>query len=128
MRRFAWFDCLRFVAIFLVMCAHSPDIWKRMPVETGAPFLFLQLIGWVGVDLVFVLSGFLVSGLLFDEHDATGALNIKRFLIRRGFKIIPAFYVLVIVTAIRDAIVIPEFKPDHIFHDIFFLQSYRVGS
>lgn len=128
MRRFAWFDCLRFVAIFLVICAHTPDIWKQMTVPLGPSFLFMQLIGWVGVDLFFVLSGFLVSGLLFDEHDATGTLNIKRFLIRRGFKIIPAFYVLVVAGVIHDVIVVPEFKPDHIFHDLFFLQSYRNGA
>jgi len=128
MRRFAWFDCLRFVAIFLVMFAHCPDISDHLPSGLGGIFLFLNLIGWVGVDLFFVLSGFLVSGLLFDEHDANGTLNIKRFLIRRGFKIIPAFYVLVIATAIYDAIVFHAFKPDHIFHDLFFLQSYRMGS
>ena len=128
MRRFAWFDCLRCAAIFLVMCAHSPDVWKQMSASVGSLFLFLQLFGWAGVDLFFVLSGFLVSGLLFNEHDATGTLNIKRFLVRRAFKIIPAFYVLVIITAIRDAIAIHEFKPDHIFHDITFIQGYRMGS
>jgi peptidoglycan/LPS O-acetylase OafA/YrhL len=128
MRRFAWFDCFRFVAIFLVMCAHAPDLWRNLPEVVGVPFLFLQLIGWVGVDLFFVLSGFLVSGLLFDEHDATGTLNIQRFLIRRGFKIIPAFYVLVFITAIYDWFAEHQFNPVHIFHDLLFLQSYRMGS
>jgi peptidoglycan/LPS O-acetylase OafA/YrhL len=126
MRRFAWFDCLRFVAIFLVMLTHSRDI--VLPGLLAMIWAVLHLIGWVGVDLFFVLSGFLVSGLLFDEHDATGTLEIKRFLIRRGFKIIPAFYVLIVITAVYDAIVLHKFKPDHIFHDLAFLQSYRMGS
>lgn len=57
-----------------------------------------QRVGWAGVDLFFVLSGFLVSGLLFAEYRRHGSLRIGRFLIRRGFKIYPAFYVLLAAT------------------------------
>ena len=128
MRRFAWFDCLRCLAIFLVMLTHCKDITPALPPFLGAIFTFFHLIGWVGVDLFFVLSGFLVSGLLFDEHDVTGTLNIKRFLIRRAFKIIPAFYVLVLITAIYDAIVFHKVVVVHLIHDILFLQSYRIGA
>jgi peptidoglycan/LPS O-acetylase OafA/YrhL len=49
--------------------------------------------GWIGVDLFFVLSGFLISSLLFVELRDTGTINIKRFLLRRGMKIYPAYYV-----------------------------------
>ncbi len=49
--------------------------------------------GWAGVDLFFVLSGFLVGGLLFREYRETGALNFRRFFIRRGFKIYPPFWI-----------------------------------
>jgi peptidoglycan/LPS O-acetylase OafA/YrhL len=48
--------------------------------------------GWLGVDLFFVISGALVSGIIFKEYLAEGRVNIKRFLIRRGFKIYPSFY------------------------------------
>ena len=51
--------------------------------------------GWVGVDLFFVLSGFLVSGLLFQEYQRHGKIRVGRFLIRRGFKIYPSFYVFI---------------------------------
>lgn len=47
--------------------------------------------GFLGVDLFFILSGFLVGGLLIDEHRKYGAINIPRFLIRRGLKIYPAY-------------------------------------
>jgi len=124
MRRFDWFDCLRCLAIFLVMFAHSgdysPPIWADL-------YRHARDISWVGVDLFFVLSGFLVSGLLFDEHDATGTLNIQRFLIRRAFKIIPAFYFLTMVTVIYEEIVSQKVVMVHLVHDIFFLQSYRPG-
>jgi peptidoglycan/LPS O-acetylase OafA/YrhL len=54
--------------------------------------------GWAGVDLFFVLSGFLVSGLLFNEYKKHGKVEVGRFLIRRGFKIYPAFYVFLLST------------------------------
>jgi peptidoglycan/LPS O-acetylase OafA/YrhL len=128
MRRFAWFDCLRCAAIFLVMLTHSRNIAPSLPPGLSDGFTFFNKIGWVGVDLFFVLSGFLVSGLLFDEHDATGTLNIRRFLIRRGFKIIPAFYVLTLITAIYDAFTTHRVVWVHVIHDVLFLQSYRTGA
>lgn len=56
--------------------------------------------GWAGVDLFFVLSGFLVGGLLFKELSTTGRLDVKRFIIRRGFKIWPSYYLFLAVLCI----------------------------
>ncbi|MBI2300788.1 MAG: acyltransferase, partial [Armatimonadetes bacterium] len=58
--------------------------------------------GWTGVDLFFVLSGFLVSGLLFREYQRYRELRGVPFLIRRGFKIYPAYYALILVTWVVD--------------------------
>ena len=55
----------------------------------------LETIGWAGVDLFFVLSGFLIGGLLFHEIHTTGHLDVKRFLIRRGFKIWPSYFLFI---------------------------------
>src|SRR5829696_725798 len=52
--------------------------------------------GWTGVDLFFVLSGFLIGGLLFSELKRSGRLDVRRFLIRRAFKIWPAYYVFLL--------------------------------
>ena len=73
-------DVLRGIAILLVLGAHFPcyEIWTR--------------IGWTGVNLFFVLSGFLVSGLLFDSLRSSGWVQARRFFVRRGFKIWPSFY------------------------------------
>jgi peptidoglycan/LPS O-acetylase OafA/YrhL len=128
MRQFAWFDCLRCAAIFLVMLAHCGDFSKALPPTVAVLFNDAQLISWVGVELFFVLSGFLVSGLLFVEHDRTGSLDIGRFLVRRAFKIIPPFYFLVLVTSIYDLTFRGSVNLTHLFHDIFFLQNYRAGA
>jgi hypothetical protein len=62
-------------------------------------YLFTRT-GWIGVDLFFVLSGFLISGLLFSEYKKRRAIGFKRFFIRRGLKIYLAFYVFLLLTAI----------------------------
>ena len=80
MGRLRELDFLRGVAIILVILRHI------------TLFPFTTRLGWIGVDLFFVLSGFLVSGLLFKEYLQFGNIQIKRFLIRRGFKIYPVYY------------------------------------
>lgn len=77
-------DVLRSAAILLVLLYHS-GIGTRL--GNG---------GWVGVDLFFVLSGFLISGLLFTEYKERGSISFKRFFIRRGLKLYPAFYVYIL--------------------------------
>ena len=55
------------------------------------------------MDLFFVLSGFLVGGLLFNELRGRGKLDVPRFLIRRGFKIWPSYYVYLAAVAVLMA-------------------------
>ena len=56
-------------------------------------------VGWAGVDLFFVLSGFLISGLLFTEWKTHHTISLSRFYIRRGLKLYPGLYVLLAATA-----------------------------
>jgi len=79
-------DVLRCVAVLLVLARHA------------SAHTFINEAGWTGVDLFFVLSGFLISGLLFAEYKKRGAIDFKRFFIRRGLKIYPMFYLLLLVT------------------------------
>lgn len=81
-------DVLRGVAVLLVLFRHLPGN------DASGPLRFIQSIGWTGVDLFFVLSGFLISGLLFSEFDKTGTLDVKRFWLRRGLKIWPSYYLV----------------------------------
>ena len=85
-------DFLRGIAILLVLAIHFHLEIPNTPV-LGPIFAFFNKIGWVGVDLFFVLSGFLVGGLLITELNKYGTIDPKRFLIRRGFKIYPLYYV-----------------------------------
>jgi len=105
-------DVLRGIAILLVLGYHYDyfTLWSRA--------------GWSGVDLFFVLSGFLISGLLFSEYKRSGRIDTVRFLIRRGFKIYPAFYVLMAVTAAHWLIFRGRIPVNKFLSSLFFLQDY----
>lgn len=95
-------DLLRGVAILMVLMFHQVVQFRS---EREVPWLASAFfrIGWTGVNLFFVLSGFLVGGMLLSEAEGCGKLNIRRFLVRRAFKIWPSYYVLLAVTAIQSA-------------------------
>jgi len=118
-------DVLRAAAILLVLVCHSR--YLREPTWD----LILWRPAWSGVDLFFVISGFLISGLLFSEYRRNRQVGFARFFVRRAFKIYPAFYAAVILTAL-PALIFAHGDYSRIWppllNDLFFLQSYREGS
>lgn len=77
-------DGIRAVAIAMVFCVHVGMPWA--------------LGGFVGVDVFFVLSGFLITRLLVKEHASTGRISIPRFYARRLKRLYPALLLLLGVT------------------------------
>jgi peptidoglycan/LPS O-acetylase OafA/YrhL len=122
--RLAGLDLLRLLAIVLVLGRHMPAPPPTWPVLWQSTFLAWQRGGWVGVDLFFVLSGFLVSGLLFAEYIARGQLSVWRFYIRRGWKIYPPFYALMAVTVIVNILSGYTISGYGLARELLFLQSY----
>jgi len=59
--------------------------------------------GFLGVDVFFVLSGFLITSILLTEIDKRGGVNFREFYIRRGRRLLPALYLLLAVVAIAAA-------------------------
>jgi peptidoglycan/LPS O-acetylase OafA/YrhL len=96
--RFAKVDALRGFALLLVLGRHLITIPNDLPLLFKTLLFTWREIGWIGVDLFFVLSGFLVSGILFVEQQRTGSVQIIRFLTRRGLKIYPSFYFFIAVS------------------------------
>ena len=111
--RYQGLDFLRGIAILGVLFRHLEiEAWIAGP-------------GGYGVDLFFVLSGFLVSGLLFSEYKRSGKVNAGRFLIRRGFKIYPSFYFFIFASIALFAFFFDSyFSRSAILSEVFFLQSY----
>ena len=56
--------------------------------------------GWLGVDVFFVLSGYLITTLLLDDHRATGAVVQARFWARRAKRLLPAVFLLLVVLGV----------------------------
>jgi peptidoglycan/LPS O-acetylase OafA/YrhL len=85
-------DVLRSIAILLVFTSHYGAGFQGLPWVQALP-MFKQ--GWTGVDLFFVLSGFLIGGQLWKEVKRTNSIQIGRFLLRRGLRIWPLYYAFV---------------------------------
>ena len=82
---------LRAVAILLVVCYHA-----GLPVTPG---------GYVGVDIFFVLSGYLITGLLKREIDTRGRIRFCAFYARRARRLLPAAASMVVVTLLAARLV-----------------------
>lgn len=117
MKRNPSLDVLRGVAILLVLGRHSTYLY------TSHYLYKWYSVGWTGVDLFFVLSGFLIAGLLFTEFKQTGRIDVRRFLIRRGFKIYPPFYCLIAITVLAS-LTVNRHVPARLLSDALFLGNY----
>ncbi|WP_294309433.1 acyltransferase [uncultured Chryseobacterium sp.] len=83
--KFYGLDHLRALAIILVFIYHYRMFHHPEWIDT------VGWIGWTGVDLFFVISGFLISGQLFREIREHGAIRLKIFFSKRFFRIIPPY-------------------------------------
>jgi peptidoglycan/LPS O-acetylase OafA/YrhL len=86
-------DILRGIAILLVFGRHL-ELARPEGIVGAFAWMWFQ-IGWLGVDLFFVLSGFLIGGLLVAELHNHGRIDVPRFLVRRGLKIYPPYFVFI---------------------------------
>jgi peptidoglycan/LPS O-acetylase OafA/YrhL len=81
-------DFLRAVAVLLVLVNHSGEY-------ALGPLLLAN--GGIGVEVFFVLSGFLISSMLMDELSETHRINFRAFYQRRAARLLPVFYAYLLV-------------------------------
>ncbi len=91
-------DGLRAVAVAAVVLYHLGLSW--MP---G---------GFLGVDVFFVLSGFLITTLLIEEMDREGRLDLKRFYVHRGRRLLPALWLMLFVVSTVSLVFLPAEVPE----------------
>jgi len=93
--RIAGLDGLRTVAVLVVFAGHY--LAAAFPNRHWLEFVFP---GMLGVTLFFVISGFLISSILFDEFRASSTIALSHFYIRRLLRLTPALWVYVTITLI----------------------------
>src|SRR5208282_2068106 len=109
MKKIPQLDAVRGLAVLLVLM-HNTDIY---------PSLHLGLIadnGWMGVDLFFVLSGFLITGILLDTKGSQG--YFKTFYARRCLRIWPLYYAALLFMFV----IVPSLRPSEA-HTVFDARS-----
>ena len=83
-------DLLRALAIVVVVIYHAGIMGFTLPNR-------IHRWGWIGVDLFFVLSGYLIGGQLLAEVARDNRLNLRRFYARRALRIMPAYLVILAI-------------------------------
>jgi len=89
-------DGFRGIAIIAVLGFHLAESWPSVPrlidpVSKG---------GFIGVDMFFVLSGFLITALLLREHQDTGSINFFKFFLRREIRLMPPLLIFLLTALI----------------------------
>jgi peptidoglycan/LPS O-acetylase OafA/YrhL len=104
---------LRAVAVGLVLLYHA-----RLPFMTG---------GFIGVDVFFVISGFLITGQLVRELETTGTISLVRFYARRAKRLLPATAVVLVATTALVLAFVPRIRWTDIGGDVVAAALYVVN-
>lgn len=123
-------DGVRGLAILMVMFYHMVVVEGVSPFDN---FILQSLqIGWCGVDLFFVLSGFLITGILIDTRKDNGFY--KKFYARRFIRIMPLYYALLIFSLIFIPLVdhpkaesFDRISGDEIYY-VLFIQNFSIAA
>lgn len=104
-------DGLRGIAILLVLWCHAPFLFRQLPEFSDqqtpwmlSPFWMMSLGGWIGVDLFFVISGFLITLILIRVKEVSGSLLV--FWGRRALRILP----LALLYLLALSVLLPRFE------------------
>ncbi|MCB0416975.1 MAG: acyltransferase [Bdellovibrionales bacterium] len=122
MNRVFSLDVVRGMAMAMVLIGHLSV--RGFPMYLPEPLASFQRMSWVSMEVFFALSGFLVSSLLFKEYSQTGKINFFRFLARRGLKIYPTYYVVVLCSA-AFYLTRGSFEWGRCLRSVFFLANYE---
>ncbi len=83
-------DGLRAIAVVAVMVYHANSTWLAG--------------GYLGVEVFFVISGYLITLLLIAEHERTGSIDLKNFWLRRFRRLLPALFVMMLLLTVWVAL------------------------
>ena len=82
--------------------------------------------GFVGVDVFFVISGYLITHLLIIEIEKSGSINLKSFFYRRVLRIFPAYYTYILAGVALAYFGVVEVLPGDVLHASSYMMNYHV--
>jgi peptidoglycan/LPS O-acetylase OafA/YrhL len=85
----------------------------------------LALHGFLGVDLFFAISGFLICGLLLQEYHTNGGISLRRFYIRRCFRILPPYYAVLVVICAVSILGVIHLNYSYLPSCLLFYRNYK---
>lgn len=114
-------DGVRGIAILIVMIYHLEWLMPTLHDYVKGGFL--------GVDLFFALSGFLITSILLNEYEKTSTISLKNFFIRRCLRLMPAFWFFVICLYLFGTYLLPEFQASLVYgrHDFIYALTYTMN-
>jgi len=117
MQRIPSLDGLRAISISLVVLCHLNQ-WKHISLPVMEPY------GDLGVHIFFVLSGFLITKLLLEEHGRSSTISLREFYVRRAFRIFPAALAFI---AVATAFYWHEIRWPHLATALFYVANMDVA-
>ena len=112
------------MAILLVIKSHLTGSFYDFPKLGAGRFPLRFTLGYLGVRIFFVISGFLITTLLLRETEKTGRISLKQFYIRRALRILPASYVFLLCLAAAVAIGILAIPKISFVASLFYFRNY----
>ncbi|MFN3003916.1 acyltransferase family protein [Mycolicibacterium wolinskyi] len=114
-----------------------PDIEGLRAVAVVAVVLFHAGVpglhgGFIGVDVFFVVSGFLITGLLWREASRTGTIKLTKFYAARARRLLPAAAVVLVATSVAAAVLLPPLQARNVLGDTIasalYVGNYRFAA
>jgi peptidoglycan/LPS O-acetylase OafA/YrhL len=115
-------DGLRAISIALVLLSHLGGT-AGFPASHQTMSFFA--LGTLGVQVFFVISGFLITTLLLRELDETGTVSLRRFYFRRTLRIFPPYYALLAAMAIAGVLGWVSVSGNDLFHAFTYTSNYN---
>jgi peptidoglycan/LPS O-acetylase OafA/YrhL len=112
-------DGLRGVAVMAVLTLHA-----YIPLTVAKDVKILGVGGFLGVDIFFVLSGFLITSLLIQEWEVNDRIDFKKFYARRALRLLPALYVFVAACVLYSILFQAKEESDGALSDVFAITFY----
>lgn len=122
-RRNFGLDLIRAIAILLVMTSHSTIL--LFPENDSTIVSIIQFFGAIGVDLFFVLSGYLIGGILLRKlkQDQVHFRDLLRFWVRRWFRTLPNYFLILLINIILAYILFKDIISEKGQY-VLFLQNF----